>query len=94
MTGKPVFVVHLGALRSRSLKETKSSGSASCRPGAAILVGDKLRWEVWLGRYDSNRMTESASVGLSVDGNLTESPRTNDRLIVRCSDAHGLERAA
>ena len=53
-----------------------------------------MRWEVWLGRYDSNRMTESASVGLSVDGNLTESPRTNDRLIVRCSDAHGLERAA
>ena len=53
-----------------------------------------MRWEVWLGRYDSNRMTESASVGLSVDGNLTESPRTNDRLIVRCSDAYGLERAA
>ena len=65
--------------------------SSTARPNRA---GDKLRWEVWLGRYDSNRMTESASVGLSVDGNLTESPRTNDRLIVRCSDAHGLERAA
>lgn len=89
-----MFVVHLGALRSRSLKETKSSGSASCRPGAAILVGDKLRWEVWLGRYDSKNVAESTSVDLSEDGNLTWRSRTKDRLIGRTSTASGLERVA
>ena len=57
-------------------------------------AGDKLRWEVWLGRYDSKKVAESTSVGLSGDRTLTSRSRTNDRLIVRCSDAHGLERAA
>ena len=79
----------------RSLHVVKAASgdfaSSTARPNRA---GDKLRWEVWLGRYDSKNVTESTSVDLSGDGNLTSRSRTNDRLIERCSNALGLERAA
>ena len=65
--------------------------SSTARPNRA---GDKLRWEVWLGRYDSKNVTESTSVDLSGDRNLTSRSRTNDRLIERSSSALGLERVA
>jgi hypothetical protein len=57
-------------------------------------AGDKLRWEVWLGRYNSKTVAELTSVDLREDRNLAARSRTNDRLIVRCSNAYGLERVA
>lgn len=53
-----------------------------------------MRWEVWLGRYNSKMVAELTSVDLREDRTLAVRSRAKDRLMVRCSDAYRHESVA